>query len=82
MPYFSTFEIRSATLIGHGEVSIDLFGGISVGLPFAKVSAGLKAELKGVIDAMLNLTADAKGIKVSGSLYAAPTWSALCRCKA
>lgn len=71
MPDFSTFEIRSATLIGHGEVSIDLFGGISVGLPFAKVSAGLKAELKGVIDAMLNLTADAKGIKVSGSLYAA-----------
>ena len=71
MPDFSTFEIRSATLIGHGEVSIDLFGGISVGLPFAKVSAGLKAELKGVIDAMLNLTADSKGIKVSGSLYAA-----------
>ena len=71
LPDFSTFEIRSATLIGHGEVSIDLFGGISVGLPFAKVSAGLKAELKGVIDAMLNLTADAKGIKVSGSLYAA-----------
>ena len=71
IPDFSTFEIRSATLIGHGEVSIDLFGGISVGLSFAKVSAGLKAQLKGVIDAMLNLTADAKGIKVSGSLYAA-----------
>ena len=43
MPDFSTFEIRSATLVGHGEVSIDLFGGISVGLSFAKVSAGLKA---------------------------------------
>jgi hypothetical protein len=71
MPDFSTFEIRSATLVGHGEVSIDLFGGISVGLSFAKVSAGLKAQLKGVIDAMLNLTADSKGIKVSGSLYAA-----------
>ncbi len=71
LPDFSTFEIRSATLIGHGEVSIGLFGGISVGLPFAKVSAGVKAELKGIIDAMLTLTADAKGIKVSGSLYAA-----------
>ena len=71
LPDFSTFEIRSATLIGHGDVSISLFGGISVGLPFAKVSAGVKAELKGIIDAMLTLTADAKGIQVSGSLYAA-----------
>ena len=71
IPDFSTFEVRSATLIGHGDVSISLFGGVSVGLPFAKVSAGLKAELKGVIDAVLELTADAKGLKVSGSLYAA-----------
>ena len=38
---------------------------------FAKVSAGVKAELKGIIDAMLTLTADAKGIQVSGPLYAA-----------
>ena len=71
IPDFSTFEIRSATVIGHGDVSVSIFGGISVGLPFAKVSAGIKAELKGVIDAMLTLTADSKGIKVSGSLYAA-----------
>ena len=71
IPDFSTFEIRSATIIGHGDVSVSVFGGISVGLPFAKVSAGIKAELKGVIDAMLTLTADSKGIKVSGSLYAA-----------
>jgi len=71
IPDFSTFEIRSATVIGHGDVSVSVFGGISVGLPFAKVSAGIKAELKGVIDAMLTLTADSKGIKVSGSLYAA-----------
>ena len=71
VPDFSTFEVRSATLLGHGEVAVSIFGGISVGLPFAKVSAGIKARLKGVIDAMLNLTADAKGLKVSGSLYAA-----------
>ena len=71
IPDFSTFEVRSATLIGHGEVSISLFGGVSVGLPFAKVSAGLKAELKGIIDAILELSADEKGLKVSGSLYAA-----------
>ena len=45
IPDFSTFEIRSATLLGQGEVTIDLFGGISVGLPFAKVSAGVKAQL-------------------------------------
>ena len=71
IPDFSTLEIRSATLIGHGDVSVSVFGGISVGLPFAKVSAGIKAKLQGVIDAMLTLTADSKGIKVSGSLYAA-----------
>jgi hypothetical protein len=71
IPDFSTFEVRAATLLGHGEVNISLFGGVSVGLPFAKVSAGLKAELQGVIDAVLELTADAKGLKVSGSLYAA-----------
>ena len=70
IPDFSTFEIRSATLLGLGEVTIDIFGGISVGLPFAKVSAGVKAQLKGIIEAMLTLTADAKGIKVSGDLYA------------
>lgn len=71
IPDFSTFEVRSASLIGHGEVSIGIFGGISAGLPFAKVSAGIKAELKGIIDAILTLTADSKGLKVSGSLYAA-----------
>lgn len=71
VPDFSTFEIRSATLLGHGEVNIGIFGGINVGLPFASVSAGVKAQLKGVIDAMMTLTADSKGLKVSGNLYAA-----------
>ncbi len=71
IPDFSTFEIRSASLIGHGEVSISIFGGISVGLPFAKVSAGIEAELKGVIDAILTLSADPTGLKVSGSMYGA-----------
>jgi len=70
IPDPSTFEIRHATLLGHGEVAIDIFGGVNVSLGFASAAAGIKAQLKGVIDAVLELTADSKGFKVSGSVYA------------
>ena len=71
VPDINTFEIRAATLIGHGELAINLFGGISVNLAIASVSAGIKAQLKAIIDAYITLTADSKGFQMQGNLYGA-----------
>ena len=71
IPDINTFEIRAATLIGHGELAINLFGGVSVNLAIASVSAGIKAQLKAIIDAYITLTADSKGFQMQGNLYGA-----------
>ena len=69
IPDINTFEIRAATLIGHGELAINLFGGVSVNLAIASVSAGIKAHLKAIVDAYITLPADSKGFQMQGNLW-------------
>ena len=69
MPDISTFEIRAATILGHGMVYVDIFGGLSVNLGIASVAVGIKAELQAILDAYMTMTADSKGFKLSGNLY-------------
>ena len=69
IPDISTFEIRAATILGHGSVYVDLFGGLSVNLGVASVAVGVKAKLQAILDAYMTMTADSKGFKLSGNLY-------------
>ena len=69
IPDISTFEIRAATILGHGSVYVDIFGGLSVNLAIASVAVGIKAKLEAILDAYMTMTADSKGFKLSGNLY-------------
>ena len=69
MPDISTFEIRAATILGHGSVYVDLFGGLSIDLGIASVAVGIKAKLQAILDAYMTMTADSDGFKLSGNLY-------------
>ena len=69
IPDISTFEIRAATILGHGSVYVDIFGGLSVNLGIASVAVGIKAKLEAILDAYMTMTADSKGFKLSGNLY-------------
>ena len=69
IPDISTFEIRAATILAHGSVYVDLFGGLSVNLGIASVAVGIKAKLQAILDAYMTMTADPKGLKLSGNLY-------------
>ena len=69
IPDISTFEIRAATILGHGMVYVDIFGGLSVNLGIASVAVGIKAKLQAILDAYMTMTADSKGFKLSGNLY-------------
>ena len=69
IPDISTFEIRAATILGHGSVYVDLFGGLSVNLGVASVAVGVKAKLQAILDAYMTMSADSKGFKLSGNLY-------------
>ena len=69
IPDISTFEIRAATILGHGSVYVDLFGGLSINLGIASVAVGIKAKLQAILDAYMTMTADSDGFKLSGNLY-------------
>ena len=71
VPDISTFEIRAATIIAHGELFIDLFGGVSINIAIASVSAGIKAKLSAIVDAWITLKGDSKGITMQGDMYGA-----------
>ena len=71
MPDISTFEIRAATIIAHGELFLEIFGGVTINIAIASVSVGIKAKLAAIVDAWITLHGDSKGITMKGDMYGA-----------